>query len=168
MSKNADLITARERKRDEFYTTFEDISKEMIHHKEHFKDKIVLCNCDNPTMSAFWEYFHINFTELGLRKLIATYYDLNDVTYKTEYVGGNDSDIEFGVRTPLKGNGDFRSSECIKILRESDIVVTNPPFSLFREYIALLMQHNKKFLIIGNMNAITYKDVFPLLKDNKV
>ena len=168
MSKNADLITARERKRDEFYTTFEDISKEMTHHKEHFKDKIVLMNCDNPTMSAFWEYFHINFSELGLRKLIATYYDPNDVTYKTEYVGGNDSDIKVGTKTPLKGNGDFRGKECQGMLDEVDIVVTNPPFSLFRDYIDILMQHNKKFLIVGHMNAITYKDVFPLFKDNKV
>ena len=162
------LTNAKITKNDEFYTRLTDISKELEHYKEHFKDKIVLCNCDNPTMSAFWEYFHINFSELGLRKLIATYYDPNNVTYKTEYNGGNDSDIKVGTKTPLKGHGDFRGKECQGMLDEVDIVATNPPFSLFRDYIDILMQHNKKFLIVGHMNAIAYKDVFPLFKDNKV
>lgn len=168
MAKNYDLISAKNKKNDEFYTTFDDISTELAHYKEHFRNKAVLCNCDNPTMSAFWEYFHINFSKLGLRKLIATYYDTDKVTYKTEYDGGNDSDIKVGTKTPLKGNGDFRSKECIEILKESDIIVTNPPFSLFREYVAQLIEYGKKFVIVGNQNAITYKEIFPLLKENKI
>ena len=165
---NSNLNKAKEAKNDEFYTQLTDVSKEMMHYKQHFKDKIVLCNCDDPTWSAFWKYFHLNFSALGLKKLISTHYDKNEPTYKMEYTGGDDNDIEIGVKTPLEGNGDFRNQECLDLLDSCDIVVTNPPFSLFREYVACLMEHDKKFLIIGNLNAITYKEFFPLLRDNKV
>lgn len=167
-SANANLRKARDTKNDEFYTQLTDVAKELVHYKEHFKGKIVLCNCDDPTWSAFWKYFHLNFAELGLKKLISTYYDREETTYKMEYTGGDDNDIEVGVKTPLEGNGDFRNQECLDLLDECDIVVTNPPFSLFREYVAILMEHKKKFLIVGNKNAIAYKEFFPLLKNNEV
>ena len=165
---NTNLHKAKSAKNDEFYTQLTDVAKELMHYKAHFKDKIVLCNCDDPTWSAFWKYFHLNFAELGLKKLISTHYDREEATYKMEYTGGNDNDIDVGVKTPLEGNGDFRNKECLDLLDESDIVVTNPPFSLFREYVAVLMEHEKKFVILGNMNAITYKEIFPLLKDNVI
>lgn len=168
MVKNANLHKAKNAKNDEFYTQLTDVAKELMHYKKHFKDKIVFCNCDDPTWSAFWKYFHLNFAELGLKKLISTHYDREEATYKMEYTGGDDNDIEAGVKTPLEGNGDFRNQECLDLLDECDIVVTNPPFSLFREYVAVLMEHEKKFLIIGNKNAITYKEFFPLLKDDEV
>ena len=168
MPTNAKLNKARNAKNDEFYTKLEDVSKELMLYKQHFKDKIVLCNCDDPTWSAFWRYFHLNFSALGLTKLISTHYDKKDPTYKMEYIGGDDTNIDAGVKTPLEGNGDFRNKECLDLLDEADVVVTNPPFSLFREYVAALMKHEKKFLIIGNVNAITYKDFFPSLKNDDV
>ena len=166
--KNTNLHKAKEAKNDEFYTQLSDVAEELRHYKKHFKDKVVFCNCDDPEGSAFWKYFHLNFEELGLKKLISTHYDKTEPTYKMEYTGGNDNDIEVGVKTPLQGNGDFRNEECIELLKESDIVVTNPMFSLFREYLAQLVQYDKKFIIWGNNNAITYKEVFPLLKENKM
>ena len=165
---NKNLTAAKNAKNDEFYTQLTDIEKELMYYKEHFRDKIVFCNCDDPTYSNFWRYFHLNFERFGMRKLIATHFDAEKPTYKLEYTGGNDNDVEAGVITSLTQNGDFRSPECIELLKEADIVVTNPPFSLFREYVAQLMEYSKKFVIIGNMNAITYKEFFPLLKDNKV
>jgi len=168
MAGNSNLHKAKNAKNDEFYTQLTDVAKELMHYKQHFKNKIVFCNCDDPTWSAFWKYFHLNFEALGLKKLISTYYDKTEPTYKMEYTGGDDNDIEVGVKTPLEGNGDFRNRECLDLLDEADIVVTNPPFSLFREYVACLMEHKKKFVIWGNNNAITYKEFFPLLKDNKV
>lgn len=168
MVKNTNLHKAKNAKNDEFYTQLTDVAKELMHYKKHFKDKIVFCNCDDPTWSAFWKYFHLNFAELGLKKLISTHYDREEATYKMEYTGGDDNDIEAGVKTPLEGNEDFRNQECLDLLDECDIVVTNPPFSLFRDYVAVLMEHEKKFLIIGNKNAITYKEFFPLLKDDEV
>lgn len=167
-SANANLHKAKDAKNDEFYTQLTDVSKEMMHYKQHFKDKVVFCNCDDPTWSAFWKYFHLNFAELGLKKLISTHYDKEEATYKMEYTGGDDNDIDVGVKTPLEGNGDFRNQECLDLLDESDIVVTNPPFSLFREYVACLMERKKKFLILGNMNALTYKEIFPLIRDNQL
>ena len=167
-SANANLHKAKDAKNDEFYTQLTDVAKELMHYKQHFNGKTVLCNCDNPIWSAFWKYFHLNFTELGLKKLISTHYDKNEPTYKMEYTGGDDNDIDVGAKTPLESNGDFRNQECLDLLDECDIVVTNPPFSLFREYVALLMKHKKKFLIIGNKNAITYKEFFPLLKNDEV
>lgn len=169
MSTNTNLHKANVVKNDEFYTRFTDISKELVNYKKYFKDKVVLCNCDNPNYSAFWKYFHLNFNTLGLKKIISTFYDKDKTTYKMEYRGGgNDNDIKDGLKIPLKSNGDFRNDECVKILKEADIIVTNPPFSLFREYITMLMEYNKKFIIIGNINSVTYKEFFPLIKDNKV
>lgn len=168
MANNSNLHKANVAKNDEFYTQLTDVSEELKHYKPHFKNKVVLCNCDDPTWSAFWKYFHLNFAELGLKKLVSTHYDRTEPTYKMEYTGGNDNDIEVGVRTPLEGNGDFRNAECIELLKEADIVVTNPPFSLFREYITQLIEHGKKFVIWGNTNAVTYKEFFPLLKQGSV
>ena len=165
---NANLHKAKNAKNDEFYTQLADVAKELKHYKAHFKDKIVFCNCDDPTWSAFWKYFHLNFAELGLKKLISTHYDKDTATYKMEYSGGNDNNIEVGVKTLLLGNGDFRNQECIDLLQESDVVVTNPPFSLAREYLEQLMTYKKKFLIIGDLNWITYKEIFPLLKNNQI
>lgn len=168
MAKNDNLHKAKDAKNDEFYTRIEDVAEELRHYKKHFAGKVVFCNCDDPTWSAFWRYFHLNFAELGLKKLISTHYDRTEPTYKMEYEGGDDNNVEVGVKTPLEGNGDFRNKECLELLDESDIVVTNPPFSLFREFVGTLMEHDKKFIIWGNNNAITYKEFFPLLKENKV
>ena len=168
MSANANLHKAKDAKNDEFYTQLTDVSKELMHYKSHFKDKIVFCNCDDPTWSAFWKYFHLNFKALGLKKLISTHYDKNEPTYKMEYTGGDDNDIEVGIKTPLEGNGDFRNAECIELLKASDIIVTNPPFSLFREYVAQLMEYEKKFLIIGSLNAVKYSECFPFIMNNQM
>ena len=166
---NKSLHAAKDAKNDEFYTRLEDISEEMNHYEDKFRGKVVLCNCDDPKWSNFWKYFHLNFEYFGLKKLITTHYEPDDVqSYKIEYTGGNDEDFEDGIITPLTQNGDFRSPECLALLDEADIVVTNPPFSLFREYVAVLMEHNKQFLIIGNINAITYKEIFSLMKTNEV
>lgn len=166
MAANANLRKAAAVKNDEFYTRFADVSKELMHYKQHFKDKIVLCNCDDPTWSAFWKYFHLNFEALRLKKLISTHYDKTEPTYKMEYTGGDDYDIEVGVKTPLASNGDFRNQECLDIMDQVDIVATNPPFSLFQKYVAVLMEHKKKFLIIGNKNSVCYKDFFYHLRAN--
>ena len=165
---NSNLSAAKKAKNDEFYTQFSDIEKELSHYKQHFVGKTIFCNCDDPTWSNFWRYFHLNFAFFGLKKLIATHYDANQSTYKMEYEGGDDTNLEAGVMTPLQQNGDFRSPECVELLKEADIVATNPMFSLFREYVSLLIEQNKKFIIMGNMNAVTYKEFFPLLKENKV
>ena len=160
--RNKNLRKAKKEKNDEFYTQLTDIKKELSNYKEQFKDKVVFCNCDNPEYSNFWKYFKLNFKHLGLKKLISTHYEEEKPSYKLEYDGKNI------VKTPLSQNGDFRSPEAIEILKKADIVVTNPPFSLFREYMAQLIEYEKKFLIIGNKNAVTYKEVFPLLKDNRI
>lgn len=167
MTRRSTLKTAKQFRNDEFYTRLIDIEDELSHYDGHFRGKIVYCNCDDPTRSNFWRYFHLNFASLGLKKLISTHYDPKNPSYKMEYTGGDDGDISAGVRTDLEGDGDFRSRECIEILMESDIVVTNAPFSLWRDHVAQLIEYGKKFLIIGNVNAITYKDFFPLLKENK-
>lgn len=168
MAKNDNLHKAKDAKNDEFYTRIEDVADELRHYKKHFAGKVVLCNCDDPTWSAFWRYFHLNFAELGLKKLISTHYDHTEPTYKMEYEGGDDNDVEVGVKTPLEGNGDFRSKECLDLLDECDIVVTNPPFSLARVYAQCLREHGKQFVIIGDLNWITYKEIFPMLKDNEI
>lgn len=165
---NTNLHKAKQAKNDEFYTQLTDVEKELKHYKNHFKDKTIFCNCDDPTWSAFWEYFHLNFAELGLKKLISTHYDAKEKTCKLEYAGGNDNDTTVGVKTDLLQNGDFRSEECIELLKEADIVVSNPPFSLARQFVDALVQHQKSFLIIGDLNWITYKEIFPLIKDDKV
>jgi len=159
---NKDLKSAKKNKKDEFYTQLTDIEKELGHYKEHFKDKIVFLNCDDPKESNFWKYFELNFKYLGLKKLISTHFGNGRPAYKLEK---NNGEI---IKTKLKQNGDFRSPECIEILKEADIVVTNPPFSLFREYIKQLIEYNKKFVIIGSINALSYKDIFKLVKENKV
>lgn len=168
MSKNANLRSARDTKNDEFYTQISDIEKELKHYKKHFKDAIVFCNCDDPDWSNFWKYFHLNFEYLGLKKLITTHYNASDPTYKMEYEGGNDSDTSVGVITPLKQNGDFRSPECLELMDEATIICTNPPFSLFIEYVKTLVEHNKKFLVIGNKNAIANSEFFPFLKNGDI
>lgn len=172
MSKNKNLHTAKKEKNDEFYTLYEDIEKEVKEYKDQLKDKIIYCNCDNPESSNFWKYLSNNFTYYGLKKLISSHYNQNGNSYKLEIsrdINGDGNINKLDTqKTTFKGNGDFRSDECIEILKECDIVITNPPFSLFREYIAQLMEYDKKFLILGNMNAITYKEVFNLIKDNKM
>lgn len=181
-AKNNNLHSAKNNKEDEFYTQLSDIEKELKHYKKHFKNKVVLCNCDDPRVSNFFHYFSYNFEKLGLKKLITTCYknqqrdlfsqnDKEQAIY-LEYEGDKNGDNvpnpeEIGIHI-LNGDGDFRSQECIELLKEADIVVTNPPFSLFREYVAQLIEYEKKFLIIGNQNAITYKEIFSLIKDNKI
>ena len=179
---NETLKQARKNKNDEFYTQLSDIEEELKHYKDFFKDKVVLCNCDDPRVSNFFHYFSYNFEYLGLKKLITTCYKNQDMNLFSrndsekaiylEYNGDRNGDRipninEIGVKH-LKGDGDFRSKECIELLKQADIVITNPPFSLFREYVAQLMEYNKKFIIIGNKNAITYKEIFKLIKENKL
>lgn len=173
MARNANLHAAKHAKNDEFFTRREDIENELHHYAEHFKGKVVYCNCDDPTYSEFWQFFVRNFTAWGLKKLIATHYEPNaeNFSYKLEIEPDEDGQFSIfqePVKTPLPCNGDFRSAACIELLKEADIVVTNPPFSLFREYVAQLIEYDKKFVIMGNKNAITYKEFFPLLKENKV
>lgn len=179
---NKNLHSAKKGKNDEFYTQLEDIERELKHYKEHFKNKVVYCNCDDPRVSNFFHYFSYNFEKLGLKKLITTCYknqsrDLfsdnqSDKAIWLEYTGDKNGDNvpnpeEIGVHE-LKGDGDFRSQESIELLRQADIVVTNPPFSLFREYVAQLVEYDKKFIIVGHQNALTYKEIFPLIKENKM
>ena len=178
-NKNANLRTANSNlhrasavKNDEYYTRLTDIEKELGHYKEHFKNKVVFCNCDDPKESNFFKYFALNFKFLGLKKLISTHYNKGSNSYKLEVTEDINNDgvvnLDDAIKTELVGDGDFRSDECIEILKEADIVVTNPPFSLFRGYIALLMKYNKNFLIIGNINSISYNECFELIKSNKM
>ena len=160
MQTNGNLNKAKAAKNDEFYTRLEAIEKESKHYTEHFKGKVVYCNCDDANRSNFFKYFSTNFQKLGLKKLITSGLKDNG-TGVVAIQKGDDIDI-------YDGNGDFRSEECIEFLREADIVVTNPPFSLFREYVAQLIQYGKKFLIIGNNNAITYKEIYPYIKEGKL
>lgn len=181
-AKNKNLHKASKAKEDEFYTQLTDIEKELKYYKKQFKDKVVYCNCDDPRVSSFFHYFSYNFEKLGLKKLIATCYknqnmDLfsqndSEQAISLEYYGDkNDNNIpdpaEIGINK-LEGDGDFRSPECIELLKQADIVVTNPPFSLFREFVAQLVKYQKKFLIIGNTNATKYNDIFKLIKDDKI
>lgn len=172
MANNKDLNKAGVAKKDEFYTQLTDIEKEMKYYIEHFRGKTIFCNCDDPEESNFWLYFVLNFEKLGLKKLVATHYETEKPSYKLELVSdiNEDGKINKGdiIRTPLKQNGDFRSPECIEIMKEADIIITNPPFSLFREYLAQLIKYDKKFIIIGNLNAVHYKEVFPLFVSNKL
>jgi hypothetical protein len=207
-SMNLGLTAAREAKKDEFYTQYADIQKEVEAYLEFdpatFKDKTVYCNCDDPFESNFFKYFAANFNRLGLRKLISTSYDGSSIAGAQitfdEYTSGNgerekpkavcieieevtdlNGDGAIGIEdvqlflesnphshTPLLGGGDFRSDECVSLLRESDIVVTNPPFSLFADFISLLMKEKKKLLVIGNTNAITYQEIFPHIQANNL
>lgn len=215
---NKNLSAAMSAKKDEFYTQMGDIERELQHYWPHFRDKVVLCNCDDPYESNFFKYFALNFNQLGLKKLICTCFDGSPVqgmelqlpfeweeaeseelaaaaesvalygtqrksAYKVEITEVRDlngdgavdlADVQYLLKndknaiSKLKQHGDFRSQECIELLQQADIVVTNPPFSLFREYLSQLVRNEKKFLIIGNVNAITYKEVFPIIKDNKL
>lgn len=179
---NRSLHAAKATKQDEFYTQLSDIEKELRHYTKHFKGKTVLCNCDDPRVSNFFHYFSHNFEKLKLKKLIATCYKNQDAdlfsTHQAEkgayleYDGDKNNNRipdrdEIGVHN-FKGDGDFRSPECIALLKKADIVVTNPPFSLFREYVQQLIKYDKKFLIIGNHNAISYKEIFDLIKGNEI
>lgn len=181
-AQNKNLHKAKENKKDEFYTQLSDIERELKYYKHHFKDKVVYCNCDDPRVSNFFHYFSYNFEKLGLKKLITTCYknqemdlfsqnDSEQAIY-LEYNGDKNGNFvpdpnEIGIKH-LKGDGDFRSKESIDLLTQADIVVTNPPFSLFREYVAQLIEYNKKFVIVGHQNAITYKEIFKLIKENKL
>lgn len=181
-NKNTDLHKAKKSKKDEFYTQLSDIERELKHYKKHFKGKVVYCNCDDPRVSNFFHYFSYNFEKLGLKKLITTCYKNQDMDLFSqnksekaiylEYEGDKNGNYEpdpeeIGIKH-LKGDGDFRSGESIELLKKADIVVTNPPFSLFSEYVAQLTKYEKKFLIIGHQNSITYKTIFPLIKENKL
>ncbi|BDD88886.1 hypothetical protein DPPLL_32510 [Desulfofustis limnaeus] len=181
-AKNQYLRRAKHSKKDEFYTQLADIERELKHYKAHFKGKVVYCNCDDPRVSNFFHYFSYNFEKLGLKKLITTCYknqerDLfskNDseqaiyLEYKGDKNRNNVPDPEeIGIKH-LKTDGDFRNRESVELLKQADIVVTNPPFSLFREYVAQLMEHDKKFVIIGSLNAITYKEIFKLIKEDRI
>ena len=181
-NKNKHLHKAFKAKKDEFYTQLSDIEKELRHYKRHFKGKVVLCNCDDPRVSNFFHYFAYNFEKLGLKKLITTCYknqnmDLfsnndSERAIYLEYEGDkNRNNVpdpeEIGIKL-LNGDGDFRSEECIELLKQADIVVTNPPFSLFREYVAQLIEYDKKFIVIGHQNATKYKEIFKLIKEDKI
>ncbi|MCQ2255006.1 MAG: adenine-specific methyltransferase EcoRI family protein [Bacteroidaceae bacterium] len=181
-ANNNSLGKAKKAKKDEFYTQLPDIEKELRHYEHHFKDKVVLCNCDDPKVSNFFVYFVRNFKHLGLNRLITTCYKNNEPTLFSNndseqavyliYDGGDDNNPDpvkvSTTAVPLNGDGDFRSMECIELLKQADIVVTNPPFSLFREYVAQLIRYEKKFLIIGNQNNISYKEIFPLIQSNQI
>lgn len=182
MAKNTRLHQAKRAKKDEFYTQLSDIENELRHYRPHFKGKTVLCNCDDPRVSNFFHYFAYNFEALGLKRLITVCYKSQEpdlfsmnaceraiwLDYRGDRNGNRVPDpAEIGIR-PLRGDGDFRSEECVELLRQADIVVTNPPFSLFREYVAQLMEHNKRFLLIGNINAVTYKEIFPLIQSDEL
>lgn len=160
---NSNLNSAKKAKNDEFYTQLSDVEKELKHYKDFFKEKKVLCNCNDDKWSAFFKYFSANFEYLGLKQLVCISYNKNGHGMKYTY---NDEG-EFNV-TDLNGNGSFSSDECVELLKECDVVVTNPPFSLFRDFVALLQEYDKKFLIVGSNNAVTYKEIFPLIKENKM
>ena len=172
MAKNKNLTQAKIKKDSEWYTLISDIEKELKHYKKYFEGKVVYCNCDDPEESNFWKFFELNFEEYKLKKLISTHYDAEKPTYKLELSADIDGDgkITKGdiVKTPLKQNGDFRSEESINLLKTSDIICTNPPFSLFREYINQLMKYKKNFLVIAPETCVSYKEVFPLIRDKKI
>lgn len=179
---NRNLSEAKNAKEDEFYTQLADIERELKHYKKHFKGKVVYCNCDDPRVSNFFHYFSYSFEQLGLKKLITTCYKSQDADLFSqndseqavylEYIGDKNQNMvpdpeEIGLKL-LNGDGDFRNPEGIDLLKQADVVVTNPPFSLFREYVAQLMKYDKKFVIVGNQNAISYKEIFRLIKENKL
>ncbi len=179
---NNNLRKAKAAKNDEFYTQLSDIENELRHYTEHFAGKVVYCNCDDPRVSSFFHFFSYNFERLGLKGLVTACYRNQErdlfsrhdseqaiwLEYKGNKRGDRVPDIDdIGIR-PFKGDGDFRSAESIELLEQADVVVTNPPFSLFRQYVAQLMEYRKKFLIVGSQNAVTYKEIFPLIKDNRM
>lgn len=171
---NSNLHTAKKVKNDEFYTRYEDIEAEVMKYRKYFYDKIVYLPCDDPVekKSEFWSFFVNNFDAFGLKKLIATHYDENGEAYKiwieSDTTGDGYIDDGDALQEDLIGNGDFRSPECIEILNECDIVCTNPPFSLMKEFLPLILKHNKEFLIIGPLNAATYKEIFPFILEKRI
>lgn len=181
-ASNKHLHKAKIDKKDEFYTQLSDIEREMSSYKNHFRGKVVLCNCDDPRVSNFFRYFSSNFEYLGLKKLITTCYKSQERDFFSKYDSekaiyleytwdknwDNAPNIDEIEVKNFKGDGDFRSDECIELLKQADIVVTNPPFSLFREYVEQLVEYHKEFIILGNYNAVTYKEIFPLIKENKM
>ena len=180
MAANNPLHKAKQQKKDNFYTQLPDIEKEMRHYADHFRDKVVFCNCDDPRVSNFFRYFQLKFRSLGLRKLITTCYQNQNPDMFSRHIhersiglaitekGSDIRDLPNIDLFNLEGDGDFRSDECVELLKQADIVVTNPPFSLFREYVAQLVEYNKQFVIIGSWNAVTYKEIFPLIKNNRM
>lgn len=179
---NRSLGDAKKAKEDEFYTELADIERELKHYRQHFKNKVVYCNCDDPRVSNFFHFFSYNFEKFGLKKLIATCYQSQEVdlfsqnashsAIMLEYTGDKDGNSvpdldEIGIK-PLEGDGDFRSEEAIKLLKQADIVVTNPPFSLFREYVAQLMEYDKKFLILGNQNQVATNEIARLITEGRM
>lgn len=185
MSSNKNLHKAKAIKNDEFYTQISDIEKELRNYEKHFNNKHIFCNCDDPEFSNFWRYFALNFKRLNIKRLTSTHYSKNsNSSYRMDmfknvpenyikrhtFMTLEESGIELplGYITPIEGNGDFRSNESIKLLQECDIVVTNPPFSLFGEYISQLIEYNKNFIVLGSQNALTTNQIFPLLKENKL
>jgi len=182
MPSSKALSQAKKAKNDEFYTQLSDIENELWHYRHHFRGKTVFCNCDDPRVSNFFHYFAYGFEFLGLKRLITTCYKNQNMNlfsredsetgisleYNGDKNGNRVPDVEEIGLTHLEGDGDFRSPECIELLKQADIVCTNPPFSLLREYVAQLIQYNKKFLIIGNMNATTTKELFPLIQASKL
>ena len=171
---NSNLCLAKKVKNDEFYTRYEDIEAEVMKYRKQFRDKIVYLPCDDPAekKSEFWSFFVNNFDSFELKKLIATHYNENGKAYKiwidSDTTNDGFIDDADAMQEDLKGNGDFRSPECLEIMRECDIVCTNPPFSLFREFVDAIMTADKSFLIIGNKNAFSYDNIFKLIKDNKI
>jgi hypothetical protein len=179
MSKNANLKVANKNKNDEFYTGYDDIKNELIHYTKHLRGKTIYCNCDDHNgiglgtpKSNFIKYLSDNFQAFGIKKVIATHYEKDKKSKKyildKDNTGNNIICIEDVMEIPMEGDGDFRSDECIELLKQSDIVITNPPFSLFREYVTQLIENKKKFIIIGDQNAITYKEIFKYIKENKI
>lgn len=187
MPGNSSLHDSRRAQADEFYTQLSTIEAECQHYRDHFKGKVVFCNADDPAFgddgadhfgdgqggytSNFFRYFQLNFERLGIKKLVATHFDPNKPTYKLELEGDRDGNGKIDrldvVKTRLKGNGDFRSPECLALLEQCDLVITNPPFSLMREYLPLLVNSGKQFLVLGNQNHITYKELFPFFLENR-
>ncbi|MFR7933649.1 MAG: adenine-specific methyltransferase EcoRI family protein [Acutalibacteraceae bacterium] len=186
MATNSNLQMSRSGRQDEFYTQKETVEKELWHYQKFFENKVVFCNADDPAIgedgtnhygddrggfaSSFFQYFRLNFNHLGLKKLITTHYVSNGSSYKFEIVKtdkGNQIGIPDYIKTPLKGNGDFRSPECLELLKECDVVVTNPPFSLMKEYLPLMLNSGKQFLVLGNINHITFREIFHFFKDNQ-
>lgn len=166
---NRPLNRAKSLKNDEFYTRIEDIEREVNHYTKQFENKVVYCNCDNPVYSNFWRYFHRNFEKLHLKELISTHYRPNGGVYKLSYNGGGtDNDISIADRQLLTSNGDFRCAECMDFMKNADIICTNPPFSLLNEFVLQLVTNHKKFLIVANLNAVKYSDIFPLFINRKI
>ena len=165
MPGNTNLRAAQRLARDEFYTQRTDIERELWHYGPQFRGKTVLCNCDDPRTSQFFAYFRDHFHELGLKWLLASCVSRPELGQKAVYARFDGEKLSI---RPLQETGDFRSAECLKILRQADVVVTNPPFSLFREFVPLLENHGKKFLVVGSQNAITYQEIFPLIQKNRL